>query len=195
MRASIKAICSTVPFLLCLAVAGCTSTPQSEPQSPQVGLTKAVNPPKQPDLGHYASRTETEQLYSLWEGPGIRDVCGGPDPYFAFDSSKPDNQAQPTMQNLVDCMRDGALTGKGIMLIGHTDPRGSEDYNIKLGRERAERVKRYMVANGIDPQRILTDSVGKHDAKEAPKDWPADRRVEIELMTPPPVVTAQNSPK
>ncbi len=191
-----KPIFASVPLLFCLAVAGCTTTtPQSEPQSPSVGLTSAVIPPKNPDLGHYAARNETDQLYNLWEGPGIRGVCGGPDPFFAFDSSKPDTQAQPTMQNLVDCMRDGPLAGKGIMLIGHTDPRGGEDYNIKLGRERAERVKRYMVANGIDPQRILTDSVGKHDAKAAPKDWPADRRVEIELMTPPSTATAQNTEK
>jgi peptidoglycan-associated lipoprotein len=182
--------------VLCLAVAGCAATtPESGPQSPVVGLTKPVDPPKNPDLGHYESRTETEQLYSLWEGPSIRAVCGGPDPYFAFDSSKPDNQAQPTMQNLVDCMRSGALVGKSIVLIGHTDPRGTADYNIKLGRERAERVKKYMIANGVDPQRVLTDSVGKADAKEAPKDWPADRRVEIELITSSTTATAQNSDK
>ena len=191
-----KALFASAPLLFCLGVAACTTTtPQTEPQSPSVGLTRTVVPPKNPDIGHYQNRTETDQLYSLWEGPGIRAVCGGPDPFFAFDSSKTDTTAQPTMQNLVDCMRSGALMGKGITLIGHTDPRGSADYNIKLGRERAERVKRYMVANGIDPQRILTDSVGKSEAKEAPKDWPADRRVEIELMTPPSTATAQNSEK
>jgi outer membrane protein OmpA-like peptidoglycan-associated protein len=188
-----NALFSSVSLLLCLGVAGCYTA--TDPSSPSAGLARPIHPPQQPDLGHYASRTETEQLYNLWEGPGIRDVCGGPDPFFAFDSSKPDTTAQPTMQNLVDCMRSGALTGKGITLIGHTDPRGSADYNLKLGRERAERVKRYMVANGIDTQRILTDSVGKSEAKEAPKDWPADRRVEIELMTPAPASTAQNTEK
>jgi outer membrane protein OmpA-like peptidoglycan-associated protein len=171
--------------VFCLTVAGCTTTtPQSEPQSPQVGLTKPVDPPKNPDIGHYQNRTEVDALYNLWLAPSVMSVCSGPSPFFSFDSSKPDTQSQPTMQNLVDCMRTGPLVGKTIMLIGRTDPRGSEDYNLKLGRERAERVKKYLVANGADPQRIVTDSIGKHDAHADPAEWPADRRVQITLATP-----------
>jgi outer membrane protein OmpA-like peptidoglycan-associated protein len=171
--------------VFCLAVAGCTTTtPQSEPQSPTVGLTKPVDPPKNPDIGHYQNRTEVDALYNLWLAPSVMSICSGPSPFFSYDSSKPDTQSQPTMQNLVDCMRTGPLVGKTIMLIGRTDPRGSEDYNLKLGRERAERVKKYLVANGGDPQRIVTDSIGKHDAHTDPADWPADRRVQITLATP-----------
>jgi outer membrane protein OmpA-like peptidoglycan-associated protein len=46
----------------------------------------------------------------------------------------------------------------------------------------AERVKRYLVANGIDPARIDTRSLGKTDASPAPQDWASDRRVQIELV-------------
>ena len=177
--------------VFCLAVAGCnTTSPQTEPQSPVVGLTKPVDPPKNPDIGHYQNRTEVEALYNLWLAPSIMSVCAGPSPFFSYDSSKPDNQSQPTMQNLVDCMRTGPLAGKSIMLIGRTDPRGSDDYNIKLGRDRAERVKKYLVANGVDPQRVLTDSIGKQDAHADPADWPADRRVQIQLATPATTQTA-----
>ncbi|MGH7280843.1 MAG: OmpA family protein [Polyangiaceae bacterium] len=170
---------------LCLGVAACTTTtPQTIPQSPAVGLDKPVNPPSAPNLGHYEARNETDMLYSMWETSPIRDICQGPDPFFSFDSAKPDNLSQPSMQNLVDCMRTGALAGKNIMVIGRTDPRGSEDYNIKLGRDRADRVKKYLVANGIDPTRVITDSAGKHDAHADPKEWQGDRRVEIELASP-----------
>ncbi|MEO7109476.1 MAG: OmpA family protein [Polyangiaceae bacterium] len=171
--------------VFCLAVAGCnTTTPQSQPQSPTAGLTRPVDPPKNPDLGHYQSRTEVDALYNLWLAPSIMSVCAGPSPFFSYDSSKPDTQSQPTMQNLVDCMRTGPLVGKTIVLIGRTDPRGSEEYNLKLGKERAERVKKYLVSNGADPQRVVTDSIGKQDAHADPADWPADRRVQITLATP-----------
>ncbi len=85
------------------------------------------------------------------------------------------------MQTLAACMKDGPLRDRRIALTGRTDPRGSENYNEKLGLERAERVKRYLVANGIDGARIETRSLGKTDASPAPKDWAADRRVQIEL--------------
>lgn len=178
---------------MCLGVAACTTTtPQTVPQSPSVGLQKPVNPPRAPNLGHYEARNETDTLYSMWETSAIASVCKGPDPFFSFDSAKPDNQSQPSMQNLVDCMRTGPLAGKNILVIGRTDPRGSEDYDMKLGRDRAERVKKYLVANGIDASRIVTDSAGKHDAHADPKEWPGDRRVEIELASPTETRTAAN---
>ncbi len=173
-----------VPFaaVFCLAVAGCNSS--TTPTTKVAGLTKPVDPPQMPDLGRGASRARTEQMYNLWLAPGVADVCAGPSPFFAFDSSKPDTESQPTMQNLVDCMESGALKGKSIELIGRTDPRGSDDYNIQLGRERAERVKGYLIANGIDTARVTTDSIGKRDAHQDPKEWPGDRRVQIELTSP-----------
>ena len=178
---------------MCLGVAACTTTtPETVPQSPSVGLEKPVNPPRAPNLGHYEARNETDTLYSMWETTTIAAICKGPDPFFSFDSARPDNLSQPSMQNLVDCMRTGPLAGKSIMLIGRTDPRGSEDYNIKLGRDRAERVKKYLVANGIDASRVLTDSVGKHEAHADPKEWAGDRRVEIELASPTETRTASN---
>ena len=178
---------------LCLGVAACTTTtPQTIPQSPSVGLVKPVNPPRAPSLGHYEARNETGTLYSMWETSTIAAICKGPDPFFSFDSARPDNQSQPSMQNLVDCMRTGPLAGKTIMLVGRTDPRGSEDYDIKLGRDRAERVKKYLVANGIDASRIVTDSAGKHDAHDDPQEWAGDRRVEVKLASPTETRTARN---
>lgn len=66
-------------------------------------------------------------------------------------------------------------------MIGRTDPRGTEKYNEKLGLERADRVKRYLVSKGIDPARVKTRSLGQNDASLLPKDWPTDRRVDIHV--------------
>lgn len=163
--------------VLSLFVVGC-QTP--EPASPVGGLTQPVNPPEPPDLGRSAARTEQNQLYNLWLGDSVRSLCSGPAPFFQFNSADAAG-SQPTMQTLVNCMLDGPLKGKSIQLIGHTDPRGSVEYNDKLGKERAERVKRYLVTNGIETDRVVTKSVGERDASDAPQDWPKDRRVEIQL--------------
>ena len=159
-------------------VAGCH---EPEPISPSVGLTKAVDPPKMPDLGRGAARSSQDTLYAVWVGDAIAHMCSGPAPFFEFDSADA-KKDQPTMQMLSNCMIDGPLRGKTIKLIGHTDPRGSVGYNDKLGLERAEKVKTYLVAHGVEVSRVQTDTVGEDDANQAPAKWKTDRRVEIQIV-------------
>jgi peptidoglycan-associated lipoprotein len=159
-------------------VAACHSP---EPTSPSVGLTKAVDPPKMPDLGRGAPRSSTDVLYGVWVGDALSHMCSGPAPFFQFDSTDP-KKDQPTMQMLANCMIDGPLRGKTIKLIGHTDPRGSENYNDKLGLERAGSVRDYLVTHGVAISRVQVDTAGEDEARTTAADWPKDRRVEIQLV-------------
>lgn len=162
------------------AVAACHP---SEPTSPPSnGLKHPVDARALPQPGPGASRNTTMTTYNLWLGDSVMQMCKGPSPFFEFDTSDTAAKQQPTMQVLAACMQDGPLKGRSIRLVGHTDPRGTAEYNEKLGLERAERVKRYLVAQGTDASRILVDSAGEEAATGAPKDWPSDRRVEVQLV-------------
>ncbi len=177
--ASVSAVASVASLVLALVPAlGCNAG--REPTSPVGGIEAPYKPPQLTTTGHETSVT-VEPPYNMYYGDTVRQVCKGPDPYFAFDSTQPDTAAQPTLQTLATCMKAGPLKDKRIALTGRTDPRGSENYNEKLGLVRAERVKRYLMANGIDAARIDTHSLGKTDASPAPQDWASDRRVQIEL--------------
>ncbi|HXQ96828.1 MAG TPA: peptidoglycan-associated lipoprotein Pal, partial [Candidatus Limnocylindrales bacterium] len=48
-----------------------------------------------------------------------------------------------------------------IVIQGHCDDRGGEEYNIGLGDRRATEAKEYLVSQGISPERIQTVSLGK----------------------------------
>jgi hypothetical protein len=48
-----------------------------------------------------------------------------------------------------------------LMLVGHTDVRKSQEYNMALSERRADLVKNYLVANGIAADEIQTKAVGK----------------------------------
>jgi len=157
---------------------GCHST---EPHSPEVGLRKPVDPPRAPDLGRGASRLEAEERYRIFLGEGVGSICAGPSPYFTVDTSKAKGASSPTMQNLASCMIDGPLKGKSIVLIGHTDPRGTDQYNATLGQKRADDVRRYLVAQGVDADRVTTQTAGEATANDDPEKWATDRRVEIQL--------------
>ncbi len=50
-----------------------------------------------------------------------------------------------------------------VMVTGHTDRIGSEAYNQKLSEQRANQVKEYMVANGVDESRL--QAVGKGESE------------------------------
>ncbi|AXO14532.1 MULTISPECIES: peptidoglycan-associated lipoprotein Pal [Thalassospira] len=66
-----------------------------------------------------------------------------------------------------------------VVVEGHADERGTREYNLALGERRANSVKDYLIALGIDPSRIETISYGKerpvalgHDEES----WAKNRR-------------------
>jgi OOP family OmpA-OmpF porin len=80
-----------------------------------------------------------------------------------------------------------------IKITGHTDPTGPAALNTRLSRQRAEAVKRYLVARGVEPDRIVTEGVGSSqpvvtdvNCSSLPRAkkivcYQPDRRVEIEV--------------
>ena len=71
--------------------------------------------------------------------------------------------------------------GRGVFLNGHTDPRGTEEYNIALSERRAQTVADYLARLGIDPARFRVVPRGETQATGTSESgWSRDRRVEIE---------------
>jgi outer membrane protein OmpA-like peptidoglycan-associated protein len=151
---------------------------EPEPVSPAVGLTQAVVPPQFPLLDNYPEREITIHLYVA---SGLRNKCAGPDPFFHFDSDKVTPQDQAGLLALATCMKTGALKDSRIRLVGRADPRGTVPYNEKLGLERAERVRAFLVSQGVASFRLDTASIGKMGAEPGEDQWGTDRRVDIEL--------------
>ena len=75
-------------------------------------------------------------------------------------------------------------SGAEVVVIGHTDRMGSEDFNDTLARKRAEMVASRLVASGVPRDRIEVASRGEREpliptADEVPE--PRNRRVEIKV--------------
>lgn len=114
----------------------------------------------------------------------ILSACGitSPRTYFAFDSAQLEGGDRGTLDQVADCMTNGALRGRSIEVVGHTDPRGSEQYNDKLGESRAQAVAGYLSSKGVSGPKISTQSRGEADARGTePEGWSYDRRVDIRL--------------
>ena len=94
-------------------------------------------------------------------GPSLQDLFqrNVKDAYFAYDSYKVDDETSQLLSSDAKFLQQHPeLT---FTVEGHCDERGSEEYNLALGASRAEAVKQALVAQGVDAQRIATNSVGK----------------------------------
>jgi len=67
-----------------------------------------------------------------------------------------------------------------IQVAGHTDSRGSEQYNLELSQRRADAVKNALVQRGVDPMRIQTYGYG--ESQPISSNDALNRRVEIIIV-------------
>ncbi|HEY8155222.1 MAG TPA: OmpA family protein [Myxococcota bacterium] len=104
--------------------------------------------------------------------------------YFDFDSFAIRSDAKPTLMANGKAVQDN--TGWGVVTCeGHTDERGSEEYNLALGERRANSVKRYLVDLGVPSARLATVSFGEAKPRAMGHDesaWRYNRRVDFTVV-------------
>lgn len=79
--------------------------------------------------------------------------------YFGFDRYDLTPEAKNVAAQIASWMK--MYTDKNLVIEGHTDKRGTQDYNLALGSRRAEAVKACLVDNGVEASRLSTVSFGK----------------------------------
>ena len=100
--------------------------------------------------------------------------------FFEFDSSELTVDAQATLDAQAAWLMQYPDTN--ITIEGHADERGTREYNLALGQRRAESVADYLVANGINRNRLITKSYGEERPLSLGSNdtaWSKNRRVEI----------------
>jgi len=127
-------------------------------------------------------------------GPPIGTAGGGDVPVavalFAFDSVALDEAAEREVAAAAEAA--ARLPEARVVVVGHTDRKGSDAYNLKLSLRRAEAVRDALVAQGVAPDRIDTIGRGEWDPAVPTADEvaePANRRAEVFVLpeggTPP----------
>jgi peptidoglycan-associated lipoprotein len=101
-------------------------------------------------------------------------------PKFDFDKSTLKAEDVPVLEKIAECFSTGPLKDSGVLLVGHTDPRGSQAYNQALGLRRANSVAAFLTAHGVKDDRIQKTSRGELDATGTDEaSWARDRRVDV----------------
>ncbi len=98
----------------------------------------------------------------------IRKILKNIKIYFDYDKANLRSDVQKILKNAVGTLNRNP--DASILVTGNCDTRGSEAYNEKLGRRRAEAVQKFLLDEGVDEKRIKIISRGKLDAVAPVKD-------------------------
>jgi peptidoglycan-associated lipoprotein len=150
---------------LAFAFSGCSSTTSSDTGA-DAGLSEsALNADREARFGEGGIPTA--------ESGGIfRDIS------FDFDSSSLNSSGRQNAEFNAEVLRENSDVK--VVLEGHADERGTAEYNLALGAERARAVKEVLTSLGIPASRLETVSYGEEVPLDSGHDesaWAQNRRV------------------
>ena len=147
-----------IAVFLIVFVAACSTTPKEQPTaSPAVEAPSQVStytPPKEAP----APKPVVKSIQPV-KAVELGDV------FFAFDKSDLTSESRAILADNAEVLRSNP--NATIIVEGHCDERGTEEYNLGLGERRASSVKNYLTSLGISSSRIQTISYGE----EKPFEW------------------------
>jgi len=99
---------------------------------------------------------------------------------FDFDRSNVRENVRDRLGRVIRLLEE--IPEINVEIVGHTDDIGTQEYNLALSRRRAESVRDYVVAHGIDQHRLSVDGRGMRDpivSNATPEGRAVNRRVEF----------------
>jgi len=111
-----------------------------------------------------------------------KEAFTGENIYFDFDSSALDPAAEAVLQEKGQYLKEHPEIS--VIIEGHCDERGTNEYNLALGDRRAGAVKTYLINLGINGSRLTTISYGEERPLDRGHDeeaWAKNRRVHVEI--------------
>lgn len=186
---------------LMLALAGCAQKDgaQTEPtqvQKNQTAQTESQQQEQAVEEEEAAAEEETVEEYGVSEEKAEKEKKEKKEEglkqeakqalkkrvHFAFDSSELSNQAQEVLKDKAKVLKKNPELS--IVIAGHCDERGTDEYNMALGERRARAAYEYLILLGVDADRMNLVSYGEERPlveghnEEA---WAKNRRDEFKI--------------
>ena len=152
----------TTMALLLLAASGCAKTPAMTTASapaPTGAVSTAGARPTTPVASRSDRASNTVQISSR---PSVKDfapIGDVRDIHFDFDKYDVRADAQRILDANASWLKSHA--NQLLLVEGHCDERGTNEYNLALGERRAKATMNYLVSRGVDARRITVISYGE----------------------------------
>ena len=168
-----------------VALGACKKKPEVAPapaEQPAAAPQPAPPPPSQPECD--AACVEARNNAGKAEAVRAATAALTATIYFDYDRSDITDDSRAKLDAKVPVLSQN--TAVRIRIAGHTDSRGSDEYNLALGQRRAAAAKRYLTDRGIDGSRIEIVSFGEERptcTDESEGCWSRNRRDEFEITS------------
>ncbi len=179
---------SPASLLLCLillAALGCKRQPPAAtatPEPPAVQAAPSIEPVQERPMAPAVEERPAPAARALgaadYNRQGLLKSI-----YFDFDRHEVRPDQRPTLQANADRLK-GELAKFRVVIEGHCDERGTNEYNMSLGDRRSHATRQFLVDLGIDPSRIRTIAFGEErpaDQGHSEEAWSRNRRCEFLL--------------
>ena len=156
---------------LTLGLGACKKPPQAPPAAPPPAAPPAPQPqpqapPPEPSRPAPAPPAVTsnrvpteEEVFARMSLGELNEKSPLVDVYFAYDVADLSDATRDSLQKAADWLK--RFTSTRVMVEGHTDSRGTNEYNLALGERRANAVRDYLVSLGIPAARLTIVSKGE----------------------------------
>src|SRR6266550_6134248 len=159
--------------------------PRTGPQSPgPKGLDDSGR--LKPDDGPGSIHPLSQDLQN-WKNTHneFREILAAHTVHFDYDSPVVKSSEKPHVQAVADYLK--GAPGDALLIEGHCDERGTEEYNRALGERRALALREALIAMGADGMKITTISYGKDrkiDLGNSEASHAKNRRGEFVVLRP-----------
>lgn len=102
---------------------------------------------------------------------------------FGFDSAELRESSKENLRKLAEMMADDDETN--LMIVGHTDSTGDEDYNLNLSERRAQSAADYMFKQGLETSRMQIEGRGEYEPigdNDTEAGRQENRRIEVAIF-------------
>ncbi|MBK1702205.1 peptidoglycan-associated lipoprotein Pal [Thiococcus pfennigii] len=171
MDRSVRPVLSIALFALVLGGCGTTPKPPTAPET------------SSPANGAMTAGIDSDQALqpAPWENPTspiYRRVI-----YFGYDRSDIPSEYVPLLRTHADWL--ARHPDNRVTIEGHTDERGTREYNLALGDQRANAVRRFLIAEGVREAQLDTLSYGEEKPAspgQGESSWSRNRRAELDYQ-------------
>jgi peptidoglycan-associated lipoprotein len=198
MNKAIKAFAATIALLALIVAPACHKKPavvvapsidtsMTVPPVPLTVTTATAQPvtdtadfvsPKTDTIAAETLPGDIEELNRVAQSRGYLQ-----DAFFEYNDSALSADAQTALTSSATWLKKNAQYN--LLIEGHCDERGTEQYNLALGDRRANQAKEYLVTLGVDAGRIRTVSYGEERPFDPGHDesaWSKNRRDHLVLV-------------
>lgn len=178
-----KALHRTVAATLLIALVGCTTRGGVESAPPVEDRDASTSGAQTTTGAAEGAQTSGAATPGGFQGDALNDPASPLSQrviYFEYDSS----ELKPEYQQLLQAHGQylAANPQKRLVVAGHTDERGTREYNLALGERRADAVKKVLVLNGASADQVEGVSFGEEQPAQVGSDEAAmskNRRAEL----------------